>query len=421
MLLAAGICTVFGDPHYKTFDGKFYSFQGSCKYQLTADCINHSFSIRVTNDARNTKSSAWTKTVTLKIGNLKVNLGQKMRVKVNGTRVNLPFTLHSLDMLHSLLNSQHSHPHDVGIHHNNLRHQKSHHEYLPHLGNAIMRNISSNEIPEPPLLDITMTEDGVSVNTRIGIKVLWDGTNFLQVQAPVSYKRKLCGLCGNYNSVSRDDLQTRRGLSLDETNIWRFANSWRVGGTKSCTRNNENFGRQSTCKYRKKWPLCKPLKDPKSIFGNCTGRLNPTNYFESCRKDMCECDSDRCFCESFAAYAHECQRLGVPLNNWRQETGCSLRNMMMMALSNNRISTDRSSFALVTASLPREELHSPIVPKIFKHSSAVALRKQHHIEDGNKISNSIRRERKRKKQKLVHQSNNKPKMPRRNRTPPPIQ
>ena len=62
-----GVCTVFGDPHYRTFDGKFYSFQGSCKYQLAADCVGHTFSIRVTNDARGTRTSSWTRTVSIKV------------------------------------------------------------------------------------------------------------------------------------------------------------------------------------------------------------------------------------------------------------------------------------------------------------------------------------------------------------------
>lgn len=62
-----GVCTVFGDPHYRTFDGKFFSFQGSCKYLLSADCVGRSFSIRVTNDARSTKTSSWTKTISIKV------------------------------------------------------------------------------------------------------------------------------------------------------------------------------------------------------------------------------------------------------------------------------------------------------------------------------------------------------------------
>lgn len=58
---------MFGDPHYRTFDGKFFSFKGACKYQLASDCSGHTFSVRVTNDARSTRFSAWTKTIAIKV------------------------------------------------------------------------------------------------------------------------------------------------------------------------------------------------------------------------------------------------------------------------------------------------------------------------------------------------------------------
>ena len=91
-----GVCTVFGDPHYKTFDGKIFNFQGSCKYLLTRDCspaglTNQSFSIRITNDARDTLAFSWLRTVTVRLGSTKVSLLQKMRVKVDGKKVTLPY------------------------------------------------------------------------------------------------------------------------------------------------------------------------------------------------------------------------------------------------------------------------------------------------------------------------------------------
>ncbi|EDW33632.1 GL11845 [Drosophila persimilis] len=201
----AGTCTVFGDPHFKTFDGKFFSFQGSCKYQLAADCHGHSFHIRLTNDGRGTKRSSWAKTVTLKLHNLRINLGQKLRVKVNGTRVMLPY---------------------------------------------------------------------VATGARTA---------------------------------------TTRSGTLPTPGRW--------GAPKSCSRQRENIAALPTCNKRRSSFYCQPLRISE-VFGHCDSRLNPINYIDSCRMDVCECPSGSCHCDSFAAYAHECRRLGVQLPDWRSSTNC---------------------------------------------------------------------------------------------------
>lgn len=199
-----------------------------------------------------------------------MNLGQNLRVKVNGTKINFPFKM-------------------------------------------------------PSVLEVDKTTDGVTVVTNIGIQLYWDRNNLLQVQVPALYKNGLCGLCGNYNNVWRDDLISRRGINYSDDEVWRFANSWKVGGNKACTRKNDNLAKYPVCRHKKSWLMCKSLKDME-LFEICGNRLNPQNYFESCKQDMCECPANgKCYCDSFSAYAHECARLGVKLpNSWRKDTGCDI-------------------------------------------------------------------------------------------------
>ncbi|XP_073919670.1 kielin/chordin-like protein isoform X4 [Castor canadensis] len=84
-------CMAFGDPHYRTFDGRLLHFQGSCSYVLAKDCHGGDFSVHVTNNDRGRSGVAWTQEVTVLLGDVAVRLLQGRTVTVDQRPVALPF------------------------------------------------------------------------------------------------------------------------------------------------------------------------------------------------------------------------------------------------------------------------------------------------------------------------------------------
>ena len=48
---------------------------------------------------------------------------------------------------------------------------------------------------------------------------------------------------------------------------------------------------------------------------------------------MCECPGDECHCEVLTAYARACERAGVIVHRWREETQC--RNVTSFSFAAN--------------------------------------------------------------------------------------
>lgn len=289
---------VYGDPHYKTFDGRIYSFHGAGKYHLVTDCQSQSFFIRVANDFLNKsiRNFIQTKRVAIRFGDLRLNLQQKGKVKLNRKKIKLPFKKE---------------------------------------GKVSIEKVNGN----------------VEVLLQNGVKIVWSGKSFLEISVPSKFKNRLCGLCGNFNGDVQDELTTKRGLLLKDNEVSSFALSWCAGSKAVCSRNK--ILKQAVCHNSVKnvKTRCRYL-NKSEFFGECGSRLNNRHYYTTCKLDMCKCPSSKCYCDSLLAYARECTKLGVKIpHDWKEKSLCyddSVRK--------NKISK-RPSFTLADIEKYRKQKH----------------------------------------------------------------
>lgn len=56
--------------------------------------------------------------------------------------------------------------------------------------------------------------------------MLWNGRSHVEVSVPGTYKKNMCGLCGNFNNYPQDDMKLRNGqIAKSEAD---FGNNWKV-------------------------------------------------------------------------------------------------------------------------------------------------------------------------------------------------
>ncbi|XP_033117225.1 uncharacterized protein LOC117117126 [Anneissia japonica] len=84
-------CTVFGDPHYRTFDGRFLTFQGTCTYTLAKDCVDNTFEVIVQNHGKGTYAVSRTQLVSFHLFNKTVDLLPDMEVRLDKNVITLPY------------------------------------------------------------------------------------------------------------------------------------------------------------------------------------------------------------------------------------------------------------------------------------------------------------------------------------------
>ncbi|XP_075183389.1 alpha-tectorin [Anomaloglossus baeobatrachus] len=271
-------CVVFGDPHYHTFDGLLFHFQGSCSYLLARNCNqgNHLpyFSIEAKNENRGGSSVAWLKDISVEVYSYNIVIPKESfgKIKVNNLIFSLPVTL------------------EFGA--------------------------------------IKIYQSGLStaVETDFGLLVIYDGEHYASISVPGTYINSTCGMCGNYNKNPEDD--TLRSDGRLAVSVIDLGESWRVYHpdwkcSSGCVDNCSLCDTAMESLYFTS-EYCGFINLTGSPLWDCGTVLDPTAFVHSCVYDLCGArDNGTSLCQAIQAYALVCQALGIEVGDWRTPTGCA--------------------------------------------------------------------------------------------------
>uniref|UniRef100_A0A663M7D3 Mucin 2, oligomeric mucus/gel-forming n=1 Tax=Athene cunicularia TaxID=194338 RepID=A0A663M7D3_ATHCN len=273
-------CTGWGDPHYMTFDGLYYSYQGNCTYVLVEE-INKkvdNFGVYIDNyhcDTRDVVSCPRTlivrhETQEVRMATVKPNTLQ-VEVTVNKQAVALPYKKFGLNIYES------------GI----------------------------NRVVEIPELKMNVTYNGLSFSIRMPYSLFGNNTH---------------GQCGTCNNNTADDCMLPNGKIAE--NCQTMADHWQVV--------DPSKPQCSPGLIPTKAPITTPVKPCKeslicelllgSVFEPCHGFVQPEKYYAACVFDSCVLPNLDLECSSLQIYAATCADQSVCID-WRSHTNgvCSYK------------------------------------------------------------------------------------------------
>ncbi|XP_047672189.1 alpha-tectorin-like isoform X2 [Tachysurus fulvidraco] len=270
---ASATCSASGDPHYTTFDGHTFDFQGTCHYTLATVCNDTLglpyFQVIARNEPWN---------------GLSVSITVEVYVNVSGHLVHV-----SRDMY----------------------------------GTA---EIDSETRNLPAVVDsgrVSVYSNGRNtfITTDFGLSVSYDGSWVVLITVPGNYSGATCGLCGNFNGDSNDDFRLQSGrLSFSAAEFgadWKVGNETRCNGCgDSCPQCQDPSRAQS---------LCGILTDNQGPLSFCHADVGPLAYYNNCVFDLCLSEHrNDVLCRSIETYVSACQSANVRIYPWRENTTCPI-------------------------------------------------------------------------------------------------
>ncbi|KAF4008983.1 hypothetical protein G4228_000765 [Cervus hanglu yarkandensis] len=265
-------CSVTGDIHFTTFDGRRYTFPATCQYILAKSRSSGTFTVTLQNAPCGLNQDG------VCVQSVSVILHQDPRRQVTLTQAG--------DVL--LFDQYKVTP--------------------PYTDDAFeIRRLSSVFL---------------RVRTNVGVRVLYDREGLrLYLQVDQRWVEDTVGLCGTFNGNTQDDFLSPVGVP--ESTPQLFGNSWKTLSACSPLVSGSPLDPCDVHLQAAPFALqaCSVLTG--ELFAPCSAYLSPVPYFEQCRRDACRCGQP-CLCATLAHYAHLCRRHGLPVDFRARLPGCAL-------------------------------------------------------------------------------------------------
>ncbi|KAI7812202.1 putative mucin-2 [Triplophysa rosa] len=266
------ICSMWGNFHFKTFDGDTYQFKGTCEYNLVSDCqsLIHQFSVHVkrTQDPDVSKISR----VSVTINDIAVVMTEDL-VMVNEEKVTLPV-------------------HIAGI------------------------LVEENSIY-------------TKLYSKLGISVMWNREDAVMVELDSKYFNRTCGLCGDFNGIPIYNEFIQSG----EVGYAEFGNMHRVPNPNHhCEdpfEDDETDIQQNVVdSCEKHRAICAGIFED-GDWSSCSWVLSPEPYIRACVSDTCqrrpgETDATS-LCSTLSEYSRQCSHAGGTPPTWRTDNFCPVK------------------------------------------------------------------------------------------------
>uniref|UniRef100_A0A4W4E720 VWFD domain-containing protein n=1 Tax=Electrophorus electricus TaxID=8005 RepID=A0A4W4E720_ELEEL len=241
------ICTGFGDPHYITFDGTYYPFQGNCSYVLVKEIHpKYNFSVIINNVYCGSEDGlSCPKSLIVYYKSYVITMSQKIS---NGIVTNLIY----------------------------INHKR---EKLPYMNK-----------------DFRVTDNGIEsllVIPEIGAQVTFTGMMFFINLSWQNFHGNTEGQCGTCDNNRTDDCRLPNGTLI--SSCQKMAPFWQV-------QDNDSY-----CPPPVPVPTPKPCT-PSPICKIISSNLI---FFIACNFDVCHMNSTWIGCVSLQMYAEQCALAGV--------------------------------------------------------------------------------------------------------------